>query len=238
MISFNITAEQTRYFSGVAQQAEYPHKILYREEHQLLLSGNKLQQQRVSYYDPLGEMIAEKVNDYSTNLSQPEFILTDYRHNYREELRQVGSKFLLSLTENGTTQTTLISEADYPLVIDVGFNQFIKQHWRELSAGNTLYFSFVSVARLSTINFRITAENPQQFDQPLKLKMSLASPWLSWLVSPIELRYRRSNADLLSYRGLSNISDTQGKGQKVMIRYQYLTRPTQNRISSVSRSGH
>lgn len=205
--------------------------LLYREEHHLLLQAGKPVQRQVNYYSAEGELIASKENWYRTAATQPDFILTDFRTGYREEAKSNPvnntNTLVLTLTENqGTenqkTEKTQLSEFDYELVIDAGFDDFIRKHWDALLAGDAIPFSFASVARQTSVNFEVQIRKAvKPGDTLLKLEMTLRSSLLSWLMSPIKLDYDLSNKRLLRYRGLSNLQDDQGSGQQVDIRYRY-----------------
>lgn len=200
--------------------------LLYREEHRLLLQAGKPVRRQVNYYSAEGELIASKKNWYRSSPTQPDFILTDFRTDYREEAKSTETSntntLTLILTENQETEQTQLTEFDYELVIDAGFDDFIRQHWDALQAGKTIPFSFASVARQTSVNFEVEAQNPEQSNATnLKLEMTLRSSLLSWLMSPIKLEYDRNTQSLMRYRGLSNIQDNNGDGQEVDIRYHY-----------------
>lgn len=205
--------------------------LLYREEHTLSLQEGKPVKRQVNYYSAEGELIASKENWYLSSPTQPDFILTDFRTDYREEARSAETSntntLTLILTENQETEQTQLTEFDYELVIDAGFDDFIRQHWDALLAGKTIPFSFASVARQTSVNFEVEAQNPEQSDATnLKLEMTLRSSLLSWLMSPIKLEYDRNTQRLMRYRGLSNIQDKNGDGQEVDIRYHYYEPPS------------
>ena len=218
-------------FVGEAYDYHNPQQLLYREYHALQLNDNGSPAHRqVDYYSPQGELIASKINHYghhktlnpTTHIpaSQPGFMLEDYRNHYSESAEHSRDGVRLTLKENGSQAQTLLNNSDYPLVIDAGFDEFIRHHWPELTQGDTLSFSFASAARQTSINFDIRARNPSA-DEPLLLIMTPRSTLLSWLLDPIQLEYQRNNRQLIRYRGLSNLPDSDGDGQQVDIRYRY-----------------
>jgi len=217
----SVTGSQTLHYRGEAVSLDDNNKILYREEHQLQLTNQQPVSRRVEYFNVDGELIAAKDNQYHQDPARPDFVLQDLRHNYREQATQQEKGLRLLLQEDNNQQSTLIREADYPLVIDAGFDDFVRQNWQQLIERKKVPFSFVSAARQDVINFTIEATNASKTDQPLKLRMTLKSKLLSWLMDPIKLSYDRNTQCLLSYRGLSNIQSEQGAGQEVLIRYQY-----------------
>lgn len=219
-------------YIGEAYDLEQPDTLLYREQHRLIQQrddqGNRIPLTRqVDYFSADGELIAEKTNDYRNTITQPDFILRDLRHNYSEQSEKVANGWRLTLQENGTTTRQIVDDFDYELVIDAGFDDFIRNHWQALLQGETVPFSFASVARQTTVNFEVKASNPQRLQQPLKITMTLGSALLSWLLDPIKLEYQRSSQRLLRYQGLSNIQDNNQQGQQVDIRYRYFDDETE-----------
>ncbi|WP_419811745.1 hypothetical protein [Bacterioplanoides sp.] len=239
-LSASLKSSEISYI-GDAYSLNDPNTLLYREEHHLLLQAGKPLQRQVNYYSAEGELIANKENWYRTAATQPDFILTDFRTGYREEakikpvknqpVKNTNTLILIltespgtenQKTENQKTEETQLSEFDYELVIDAGFDDFIRKHWGALLAGDAIPFSFASVARQTSVNFEVQIRKVvKPGDTLLKLEMTLRSSLLSWLMSPIKLDYDLSNKRLLRYRGLSNLQDDQGSGQQVDIRYRY-----------------
>ncbi len=213
-------------YIGEAYDLERADKLLYREQHSLSQRRNNDGSvtpisRRVEYFSADGELIAEKTNQYRGLATQPDFILKDLRHNYAEQAEQLADGWRLTLREDGASESRMINDADYELVIDAGFDDFIRKHWDALLKGQTVPFSFASVARQTSVNFEVEASNPERLQQPLKITMTLRSSLLSWLLDPIQLDYQRSTRRLLRYRGLSNLQDNKQKGQQVDIRYRY-----------------
>lgn len=228
LLSCNSQAKQLINYLGEARALDDADTVLYREEHQLWQQQDQQTGQwrplrrQVNYYSADGELIAQKRNEYPGLASQPDFILMDFRQPYKEEAKRTDKGLRLTLSENGDVSRDIISDSDYPLVVDAGFDDFIRANWTTLLAGDMVPFSFASAARQSSVNFELQAQNPDASNsEPLKLTMTLNSALLSWLLDPIELEYHRQTQQLLRYRGISNIPDANGDGQQVDIRYRY-----------------
>ena len=209
-------------YHGEAYALDDPTTLIYREEHQLQLRNGLPYQREVNYFDAEGKKIAQKENRYFNNAAAPDFRLHDLRNNYREQaLYNDDGSLTLSLQESDGQewQKSRIKNLPDNLIIDAGFDEFVRRHWQALLAGDQVNFSFASAARQDLVSFRLqkTSANEQQ----LVLSMRLQSRLLSWLLDPIELTYERPTQRLLRYRGLSNILDEQGNSYKADIRYQY-----------------
>jgi len=117
--------------------------------------------------------------------------------------------------------------AKKPVVIDAGFDGFIRGNWEKLVAGDTLELQFPLAYRSSMVSLRVKASacsyETDGADQCFTLE---ASNWFyRMLSSPIELGYDPEQLRLARYRGLSNINDEQGKGLVVDIKYSYRALP-------------
>lgn len=213
---------KTLTYKGNAYDLNDSHKLLYTETHHLTLVNGKPSVRRVAYRSATKQLIVEKTNQYQQNSATPEFELQDLRTGYREQARfSRNGDLILTLQENGQAQeqSHRIDSLPSHLIIDAGFDSFVRQHWSELEAGKSVTFSFASVARLDLIDFRLLKKDSNK--EQLVLSMRLKSRLLAWLLDPIELTYDRQSKRLLRYRGLGNIQDSQGNAYHVDIRYQY-----------------
>ncbi|MCD8522185.1 MAG: hypothetical protein LRY66_15315 [Saccharospirillaceae bacterium] len=209
-------------YYGEAYALDEPTTLIYREEHRLQLRDGKPYQRDVNYFDAEGKMIAQKENRYFNNAAAPDFRLQDLRNNYREQaLYNDDGSLTLGLQESDgqAWQEKRIKSLPDDLIIDAGFDEFVRRHWQTLLAGKQVTFSFASAARQDLVNFRLQTQSADE--HRLVLSMRLQSRMLSWLLSPIELTYDRQSQRLLRYRGLSNILDEQGNSYQADIRYQY-----------------
>lgn len=109
-----------------------------------------------------------------------------------------------------------------PLVIDAGFDAFVRRYWDELVAGASREFQFPFADRSSLVEMRIkplTCSYATKTEQCFRLE--LANWFLRMVVKPIELGYDAGSRRLTRYRGLSNIGDGKGNGLVVDIHYDY-----------------
>lgn len=215
-------ATEVIHYVGNAYDLNNANSLLYKEEHQLTLINGKPSMREVIYRSSTNELMVKKTNRYSENASAPEFDLQDLRSGYREQAhynREGG--LVLSVQENqqASVQTKTLNTLPNNLIIDAGFDDFVRKHWAELEAGKNVSFSFASAARLDLIDFRLLKKDSNENE--LVLSMRLKSRLLAWLLDPIELTYDKQSQRLMRYRGLSNIQDVNGDSYSADIRYQY-----------------
>jgi hypothetical protein len=173
--------------------------FLYNEQHfcneqQLLCT--------VEYSDAAGEVFAKKLLDFRQSSVGPSLVMNDYR-NQKE----------ISIPA---------SQSDI-LVIDAGFDNFVRRSWDELSDGQQISFPFLPAGFDKPLNMKaLRSEKVECEAEQLCLDIKLDSWLLAMIVAPIELSYSRSNKRLLHFSGMSNIRDEEGETQNVDIHYEYL----------------
>ena len=197
--------------------------LLYRETHCGI--HNKLTRE-VIYQNRDGSLIAHKVLDYGSGHTTPSFV----QHNIlaKEKIKVTFDQEELSMHVTGSSNRALESKylvtdlARKPIVIDAGFDRFIRDNWNKLVSGETQEFRFPLASRSRLISLRAktsTCSYKTETDQCFTLEFS--NWFFRMLAAPIELGYDPGMARLTRYRGLSNIEDERGNGQVVDIRYRY-----------------
>ena len=196
--------------------------LLYSETH----CGIDEFASEVIYQHRDGTVIAHKALDYQSGPRTPSFV----QHNIqaKEKIKvsfdhqQVSMSVTVSGDEELEDKYPIVDIDRTPLVIDAGFDVFIRDHWDELVSGDTREFQFPLASRSSMISLRVKPTDcSYETDTDQCFKLEAANWFLRMLASPIELGYDANLARLTRYRGLSNINDESGKGLIVDIRYRY-----------------
>lgn len=188
--------------SGAAYDLEGG-SLLYSEQH--YCSVNVLSC-RVDYVTPEGELIARKEIDYSANLQAPALLISDFRK---------GSEKRLDFS------------AESELVVDAGFDNFVRMQWERLVEGEPVTFPFLVPGRDQPLAMRAVAGGePTCGSRQLCLRVELDSWFLRMAVPPILLTYDRESRRLQRFRGISNIRGEQGNTLKVDIQYRYVDAST------------
>ncbi|MFV8816482.1 hypothetical protein [Haliea sp. E17] len=156
----------------------------------------------VEYREPGGELIARKQLDYSAAPSAPSLLFED---------RRLGERIA-------------VDAENFPegVVIDAGFDNFVREKWPVLAAGKPVTFRFLPAGRDSALAMLAWAD--EQADCPAERLCLNVRPknWLVALVGgELQLVYSRAARRLLEYRGVSNIPAADGAAQNVVIRYEY-----------------
>lgn len=204
-----------------------------------------LQLRRVEYRDPYGALIVSKELNYSKNKIAPEFEQLDLRTGKLLSAKQGAGEVILRYAK--PSKSNDISDGQLKdirraaisptksLVVDAGFDYFIREHWEELTSGEQLLFDFAVPARADTTKMLIEelSSNECKGLEPLNVsRRQLSSPAKcfklrakTWIVNavlkPIYLSYDSSSRELINFQGLSNIDSKSNKPSRVLIQYYY-----------------
>lgn len=191
--------------------------LLFRELH-YRYGANDMSQQLVLYQCPDGRPFARKLSRDDGDSQAPDFDLVDARLNYHEGVRRRADRREVYVQRNAS-----LPELADPLavppdgVIDVGFDEFARRHWDELSAGKSLNVPFLVPSRRVFYSFQVKADNAISATT-LTVRLSLGA-WYAFLVPHIDVMYDRASKRLVRYEGLSNIRNADGKSYNVRIEF-------------------
>jgi hypothetical protein len=210
-------------------------KVLYKELHSITQGPGR----HVRYVSPDGETLAKKDVDYSRSATGPNFRQENYWANEISQAQWDGNHLILGfgLVEPTNTTTTGGIEDNTikqktlsvdQVVIDAGFDNFIREHWQTLLAGQLVRYEFAFASNLTTLRMRIQLDSCNDkikdidYSQTVCFKTEPDNLVFRLLSPPIELTYQRDTQRLQRYRGRGNITNNQGKTLDVDIRYEYI----------------
>jgi hypothetical protein len=199
-----------RYQEGVARNPRTS-AVLYREQHWLRSDGDRLVERLVLYRCPDGIVFARKRIDYRASAVAPAFEYVDARSGYREGLRRTKGVELFYRPDGNSAELSAPVRAAQ-LVVDAGFDEYIRANWNALVAGKTVPLEFAIPSRLRSMGFsvsrfgatRIAGEPAWQF----RLKLS---GWLGLIVPAIDVSYGQQSRRLLRFEGMSSLRDDAGR---------------------------
>jgi hypothetical protein len=177
---------------------------------------------KVDYTAPDGSKIASKDVDYSPSTIAPALQLRDFRNDSELRIEHDGEQ--LSVQTGGARERRITLE-DH-LVVDAGFDNFVRVSWGELTAGKSVSFPFLVAGRNSpiTMSAQVTEASrcdAQSGDTVLCIEVAVKSRLISFFADPIMLSYDYDSQRLLRYHGLSNLKAADGSNQFVKISYRY-----------------
>lgn len=204
-------------WEGVAR-APQTQDVLYAEQHWLHVIDGQPIERVVLYRCPSGSAFARKQVDYRPSRIAPAFALDDVRSGHREGLSYDDdgiARIFFRESANDTSESALLDATS--LVADAGFDEFIRLHWDQLLAGETVALAFAVPARGTSYRFnarRVTGRNSD--DTRVRFRLRLDGV-LKWLAPAIEVTYRKDTRELASFRGVANLRDARGKQMQAWI---------------------
>ncbi|MDW8258274.1 MAG: hypothetical protein RML32_02385 [Gammaproteobacteria bacterium] len=216
-----VTAAADLVFVGEARTIDGK-QLLYRELHHVTAPGTARERQVVLYQCPDSAAIfARKELDFSrTRREAPLFELIDARLGYTEGVRMLPGGRLQVFTKPGAkyAERNALLPAGKAIVMDAGFDEFVRMRWAELEARRSVKFSFLVPSRMHAIDFRISRHHDIDIaGEPAAVIRLNLSGFLGWFLPYIDVAYRKSDRLLLRYTGLSNMRDLAGDNLNVRI---------------------
>jgi hypothetical protein len=211
----------TRVFVGAATDMSHG-KHVYAEEHEALYENGKPSRLTTTYRNELKNVIATRVVDFSRHAFIPDFRLENVRTGYCEGAEKVdrGLRLYVRRGANAPFEEKLVSVSQ-PTVVDAGFNNFVQTYWDSLMTGRKLYLNFAVPSRLEYYGFRLYKEGETTVGgrRAVVVICDIDNFMLRFLLKPIVLTYDIQTTRLLSYEGISNISDDKGDNYFVKIAF-------------------
>ncbi len=222
-------AAETFEFIGTAQSLN-SQKQLYEELHQVTgncsKAGFEPAEHTVSYFkDPGDRRFAFKTLQYGEHPNRPsvEFHQPDFSETL--EIRYSKSKQLtIDWQPPSENPRRFQVTFDGRLVVDAGFDQFVRANWQAVIAGESLPFRFLAPTRGDHYGFVLEPAPKEKIDADVVVQIRPTSLVLRFLVDPIILGYNRKGA-LTHYRGLTNIRADRETNHTAHIRYRVIQYP-------------
>ncbi|MDE1898146.1 MAG: hypothetical protein KGI40_00060 [Xanthomonadaceae bacterium] len=150
----------------------------------------------------------------------PDFALDDAQTGYREGVRRNadGMRRVYVRTNRASHEKSRPLPAARHLVIDAGFDAFVRAHFDALLSGVTVPVEFLVPSRLRAIGFRITRieDTAAAARGEVAFRLELGR-WFGFLLPHIDVRYDLRTRALRRYAGLSNLRDARGDNIRVTI---------------------
>ena len=213
--------EQTLRFYGYAYDLSSG-KYLYTEVHEQHAEGDRWTGGSITYVAPDGREMGRKTLSFSKDPYVPVYKLALVARGYTEAITGVGSRVDMakrSTSSDPEERKSITKSGD--MAADSGFHSYIRAHFAELMAGQTINFRMVVAGNLDSFKFRIKRIGDTRFEGKPAVQMRVEpDSLLRYLVDPLELTYEPTERKLLEYRGISNVHDPiSGKAYTARIAY-------------------
>lgn len=173
----------------------------------------------VLYRCPDGKPFARKLVEAHGHPQAPDFAMTDARNGYREGVRSEGGKRVVYVRQSGSSnERTAPLESSPMLVIDAGFDAYIRSHWDSLGKNDSDTIPFLIPSRLGSLNFKVKRLDDAQIGDyhARQYQLGLAS-WIGFALPHILVAYDEKTRELLRFDGIANIRSNGGDNVKARI---------------------
>jgi hypothetical protein len=196
------------------------HGFLYGEKHILVLRGGKLAERVVLYTCRDGSAFARKKSFYGNGWS-PDFVLDDASNGMREGVRsEGGGRQVFFRAARSDHERSKSLEETAGLVIDTGFDAFVRDNWQPLMAKDGLSMRFLIPSHLSDMEFRVQHVRADHVDGvPVEVFRLTLSNIFGWFVPGIDVYYTAQDHVLVRYVGISDLMDASGSNIRADITF-------------------
>lgn len=208
-------AQSTEKFKGTAYDKKSG-KFIYVESHSREIKDGNLVAGTVEYLNSSGKSFVSKSLNYNYSSEAPDYRLIDKRTGYTEGVRVLAGNRLSLYNQPAAgkkKQTAVASFDPKRLVIDAGFDEFIRKNWDRLQRNERILIQFAVPSMLRIVEFRVYKVSSRTIKgKPATVfSMDLGNFFLRLFIDPIVVSYDNEEKKLLRYEGVSNILDSRGK---------------------------
>ena len=213
-----MASEQYLTYFGVAA-AQRSGQVMYGESHVVEYRDGRLAQRVVLYTCPDGTPFARKTASYEDPLA-PSYLFEDASNGVREGVRPGERRRVFFHGVDGKPEKSAPLPADPGLVVDSGFDEFIRSNWDALIAAGSLPLQFLVPSRLETLSFQLQhLRRGNEYGVPTEVFRLKLQGIVGWIAPSIDVSYSQRDHVLLRYQGLADLRDKQGENLRADITF-------------------
>lgn len=185
-------------------------RLLYEEHHYVRTEGDTPLERIVLYRCPNGESFARKTIHYGEPRHAPQFRMDDVRFDYVEgfERGHVSAEAFVQRPGDDALRRQAVAAGE-SLVVDAGFDEFIRANWQALQEGKPVPLRFLVPSRLAAYGFKLRKVGDDTlYGEPVSIYRLALSGVFGWFVDAIDVYYSDRERRLLRFVGLTNVRET------------------------------
>jgi hypothetical protein len=220
-------------YSGIAasQRTGQP---LYGENHVLRFEDGRLAERVVLYTCPDGAPFARKVATYEDPLA-PSFSFEDVTNGVREGVKAGERRRVFFRGVDQKLEKSIPLQPLPGLVVDSGFDEFIRSNWHALMTAGPLSLQFLVPSRLETMNFQVQhVRSGSEETVPTEVFRLKVQGLIGWIAPSIDVSYSENDHILLRYEGMSDLRDKAGENLRADIRFRPRDRKPSDAVAAAS----
>ncbi len=217
LLATSFVTTRTDTYTGYAYQAG-TQTLVYTEQFTDTYVNGKLVATLTRYYDVNQRLIATRTLDFSKSYFAPDFEIKDFRTGYEEGASvNAGHVSIYVKKDLNALRETQTLTVPGDVVIDGGFNQYIRANWDDLLRGEEVSFNFTIPSAFDF--YKIRAVKVAESKNEISIAINLSNPVLRLLAKPILVRYDQTTKRIISYEGKSNVANDTGKNFMIKLVY-------------------
>lgn len=215
------SSRQEEVFQGVARDDRG--EIAYTEEHRMIYENGRPQRNETRYRDAKGQEIAVLNSNFTTHPYVPSYAFEDRRFGRQDGTFVDGAwvKIYGRADQDAPVQQDRVRLEDN-MVTGQGLHVYLRDHLEQLASSDAVkQVRFLVPLEGRDFVFRIRRLDAPGEPGTVAFTIEADSWLLRWVAPTLEVRYDRENRRLLSYRGASNLLNSEQGAQNVTITYRY-----------------
>ncbi len=211
LLALATTASANAPLRGYIGEARTPAGgLIYEEHHLVRYDGATPLERLVLYRCPDGQAFARKRVDYRDPLYAPRFRMDDVRFGYVEGFGgDAGRGEAFYRPGASADEQREAVQAGESLVVDAGFDEFVRARWDALQRGESVRLEFLVPSRLAAYRFSVRKLRSEDlYGEPASVFRLALTGVLGWFADAIDVSYRERDQRLMRFEGLTNIRAT------------------------------
>lgn len=226
-------ADQYLAYSGIAA-SQRTGRPLYAENHVLRFEDGRLAERVVLYTCPDGTPFARKVATYEDPLA-PSFSFEDVSNGVREGVKAGERRRVFFRGVDQKPEKSMPLQPLPGLVIDSGFDEFIRGNWHALMTAGPLSLQFLVPSRLETLNFQVQhLRSGSEETVPTEVFRLKVQGVIGWIAPIIDVSYSENEHILVRYEGMSDLRDKAGENLRADITFRPRDRKPTDAVAAAS----
>jgi hypothetical protein len=222
IVSTSVLAQSELQFEASASTKG---KLVYTEKHTVNFdNAQKPVRAKTEYLDPSLRVIATMETEFKNSISAPDHIFRNLRSGHVHGIRYNDKNTVLYYSDKGAAEKS----KNFPREFDKdslavggqGLFYYLRENYSEVQKRKKIPLKFLIPGRLDVYDFELELKSEKDGIAHIELHIK---NWILRIFAPkLDVYYDINNKRLVSYQGLSNITDEKGQTQVVNITYKYV----------------
>ena len=214
-------ATKSESYSGIAKDKKG--NVIYTETHLVQYNDkNDVLKAETEYKNPKGELIATLKSDFTKSLTSPEHTYNDLRNGHTHGIRFENDQLVLFKKDKDKPEEVkpLKMEKQTGLAVGCqGLHYYLRDNFSSVNAKKEVPILLLTPGNLGYYNFELDFVGEQ--NGLYKYEIAITNWFLKLFAPKLEITYDKEKRRLMTYSGLTHVTDEKGDPQNVSIQFQY-----------------